>query len=115
MADNPTTAPVSDPNHHGIVKPNILREIYRLMPMFVAALLLLYSDRSGLNVVLFMIGILLLISATSHVMRKTLLPYVDLKKYTDKALESPTSAGMVFLGCAFIVGVMIFSGASLLK
>ena len=109
------TTTTNDPNQHGIIKPNLLREVYRLLPLIGAAVLLLYSDKGGMSVVLYMIGILLLISATSHIVRKILFPYLDLKLFVDKALEQPSSAGMVFLGMSFIIGMMVYSASGLLK
>lgn len=100
--------------HHGI-KLNFVRELYRLIPIIVAAGLLLGSDKGSAQVVLYMVGILLLVAAVSHILRKVLFPYLDLKLFVDKALEQPTASGMVFLGMSFIIGMMIYSATGLLK
>jgi hypothetical protein len=97
------------------IKVNLAREFIRLLPIIGAGLVFLHSDTGGIKLVLYMIGILLLICAAVHLLRKVLFPYLDLKEYTDKALESPQSAGMVFLGISFIMGMTIYAATSLLK
>ena len=110
MADNDPQKPV-----HTHFKVNWGRELLRLVPIIGAGLVFLHSDTGGIKLVLYMIGILLLICAAVHLLRKVLFPYLDLKAYTDKALETPQSAGMVFLGISFIMGMTIFAATSLLK
>ena len=111
MADNPTQ---QDPNHHGI-KINLIRELFRILPIVGAAVLLLAGDKGNMSVIFLMMGMLLMICATSHLLRKVLFPYLDLKLFVDKALSEASSAGMVFLGMSFILGMMIYSAAGLLK
>ena len=110
MADNDPQKP---PHQH--FKVNWGRELLRLVPIIGLGLVFLHSDTGGIKLVLYMIGILLLICAAVHLLRKVLFPYLDLKEYTDKALESPQSAGMVFLGISFIMGMTIYAATSLLK
>jgi hypothetical protein len=110
VADNDTQKP-----QHRHFKVNWARELLRLVPIIGVGLVFLHSDTGGIKLVLYMIGILMLICAAVHLLRKVLFPYLDLKQYTDKALESPQSAGMVFLGVSFIMGMTIYAATSLLK
>lgn len=93
----------------------VAREFIRLTPLIGLAGIVLVPDVGGLSVVLYMLGILLLVAATSHLVRKVLFPYMDLELYVRKALEDSKGAGMVFLGVSWILGVMIFSATGLLK
>ena len=96
-------------------RPKAVTEVMRLTPLIGVAGILLVPDIAGLKVVMYMIGILLLVAATSHLIRKILFPYLDLGEFVAKAHEDPKAAGMVFLGMSFILGVMIHSATELLK
>ena len=87
----------------------------RLTPLIGLAGLAFMRDLEGLRVVLYVLGILLLIAVTSHVLRKVLFPYLDLGAFVAKALEDSRAAGMVFLGMSIIIAMMIFSATQLLK
>jgi hypothetical protein len=45
--------------------------------------------------------------ALSHVLRRLLFPYIDLKHYAELANESPNGAGLVFLGVSIVLSVFI--------
>lgn len=83
------------------------------MPILASALIL--GPDAGSHVVLFALGILLLVSAVSHVMRKVLFPYVIMSEFSNKALESPVGAAIVFASITSILSVIIFSTCMLLK
>lgn len=96
-------------------RPKSVTEAMRLTPLIGLAGIIFMRDIEGLQVVLYVLGILLIVSVTSHVVRKILFPYLDLGAYVAKALEDPRASGMVFLGMSFIIGMMIFSATQLLQ
>lgn len=83
-------------------------DLYQALPLLLAAALILVPD-SGSMVVLYALGISLLVSSVSHVVRKVLFPYIDLEKFANKALETPVGAAIVFLSITLILAVIIAS------
>lgn len=83
-------------------------DIYQALPLLAIAGLILVPD-SGSMVVLYALGISLLVSSVSHIVRKVLFPYVNLQAFTDKALESPVGAAIVFFSVVMILAVIIAS------
>ena len=96
-------------------RPKMVTEAMRLTPLLGLAGLAFMRDLESLQVVLYVLGILLLIAVTTHILRKVLFPYLDLGAFVAKALEDSRAAGMVFLGMSFIIGMMIFSATQLLQ
>lgn len=92
----------------------LLKEAKRLIPMLLIAAMILVPD-TGSFVVLYSLGITIVISAVSHIIRKILFPYIDLKSFASKALETSTGAGMVFFSISLILSVIIGSTCALLK
>lgn len=88
-------------------------ELYRALPLFVIAGLILVPD-SGSMVVLYAIGISILVASVSHIIRKVLFPYVDLGAFANKALESPMGAATVFMSIAVLLATIILSTCILL-
>jgi len=70
---------------------------------------------ANLRIVALMSGFGISVSLITHVTRRILFPYLDLKQYAEKALEDPRSAGMVFLGICIIIAVSIFASAGFFK
>lgn len=96
-------------------RPKPITEAIRLTPLIGLAGLAFMRDLESLQVVLYVLGILLLIAVTTHILRKVLFPYLDLGAFVAKALEDPRAAGMVFLGMSFIIGMMVFSATQLIS
>lgn len=92
----------------------IKKEAKRILPMLIFAGLILIPD-SGSFVVVYSLGITILVSIVSHLIRKILFPYVDLEKFSDKALESPIAASIVFLSISMILAVIIGATCVLLS
>lgn len=85
-----------------------MTELYRALPLFAIAGLILVPD-SGSMVVLYAIGISILVSSVSHIIRKVLFPYLDLEVFANKAAESPVGAAIVFMSISVILAVIILS------
>lgn len=90
-----------------------MTELYRSLPLFVVAGFILVPD-AGSMVVLYAIGISILVSSVSHIIRKVLFPYLDLEVFANKAAESPLGAAIVFFSITMILAVIIVSTCLLL-
>lgn len=88
--------------------------IKRLWLLLLVSGLVLVPD-AGSHVVLFALGITILVSAVSHVIRKILFPYLDLETVATRAIDTPVGAGMVFMGVTIILSTIIMSTCMLLK
>lgn len=91
------------------------REGKRLLPLFIVLAALAYSDYNGFGVILYMLALMTVIALFSHVMRRMLFPYLDMKVISDRADESPMSAAIVFASIAFIVGCIILTVGGMLS
>jgi hypothetical protein len=89
------------------------KEMKRIIPMLLIAAMILIPD-AGSFVVLYSIGITIALGAVSHIMRKLLFPYVNLKDLAFKAMESPIGAGMVFFSITLLLAVFVIAGVVLL-
>lgn len=70
---------------------------------------------TNLHIVFYVAGFAVATALITHITRRILFPYVELKAYALKALETPSSAGMVFLGMSIIIAVTIFASAGFFK
>jgi len=93
---------------------NLKKESLRFLPLFLIAACILVPD-TGSFVVLYALGMTILISAVSHIVRRVLFPYVDMEVFAKKALETPLSAAIVFASTASLLGVIILATCLLLK
>lgn len=83
-------------------------EFFRTIPLILLATLMFWPDFSTLKVVQYVFGFLFVIALISHTIRKALFPYIDLREYARKSLETPISAALVFAGfCAIICTLMV--------
>lgn len=89
------------------------RELIRLLPTVAVAVALLFAD-SGRAVVIFAIAIILALTGLAHYLRRTLFPYLDMKQFSDKALENPTASSIVFASVCFVLAVILYSAVTLL-
>ena len=81
--------------------------------LLVAAAILLPD--SGSFVVLYALGVTLLVSVTSHWVRKILFPYVDMRIMSEKAGETPIGSAIVFASISVMLSTIIFATCMLLK
>lgn len=83
--------------------------------LVVLAALLASDPENGLLTGMLVLGLVtpVLAVAFAHLARKALFDYLDMGEYADKAKESPTGAGLVFLGiCLVIYGLLGLFGKS---
>ncbi len=76
----------------------------RLFLLFAPAVAFLYVVNAGL--LLEFTGVLslaLLVAGLTHVIRKILLPYIDMGDVAENARLTPTGSGLVFLGASIMI------------
>lgn len=90
------------------------RELLRVGVVTGAGLAILLPDSSS-QVVLYAVGISLILTALSHILRKVLFPYLDLEIIAKKASEVPLGASIVFASVCFLLSTLISVFISLLR
>lgn len=90
------------------------RDTLRLVALFVLGIILTQADIS-LTAVAFSAGVVLILAALSHVIRRVLFPRLDLQELGLKAMESPVGAGLAFGSIVFLLGVFVQSGVALMR
>lgn len=98
-----------------VAKSTAQREGKRLAPLIIVLAAMAYTDYAGFGVVAYMLALMTVIALFSHVMRRILFPYLDMKIISDRADESPISAAIVFASVAFIVGCIIITVGGMLS
>jgi hypothetical protein len=86
-----------------------LFDVRYMMLFFIPAALLLILDHPMAITVGTALLVATVIVGATHFFRKVLFPYVDLAVYINKAAESPTGAGMVVVGVAFVIGQLLLA------
>lgn len=72
-----------------------------------------YPDWEALRTTLFIAGVFFSVSLISHFVRKyALFPYVDMRKYAEKALEEPLASSIVFASVVAVIVVSISTAAT---
>lgn len=69
-----------------------------------------YANMPEIAAIGWWVSIMFVMAAATHILRRVLFPYIDLKKVAGKAVESSAGAGAVFLGVCFVIGCMLMSG-----
>ena len=94
---------------------NFKREILRALPVLLIAGIFLFPDIGSFKTVLFSISIITLIIYLSHIIRKTMFPYLDLEEHVGKALDNPIAAAIIFSGVIYLVSTIIQSTTMLIR
>lgn len=84
----------------------------RVWALLIPAVLVLALDIPVLLTLLYSLSAMLVIVAMSHVIRRVLFPYLDLEEVENRASESSTGAGLVFLGTCVLFSSLVL-GASI--
>lgn len=92
----------------------IKQGLKRLWPLLIVSGLVLVPD-AGSHVVLYALGITILVSAVSHLIRKILFPYIDLEYVVERATQTANGAMGVFVGVCMVLSTIIISTCMLLK
>jgi hypothetical protein len=76
----------------------------RLFFLFVPAIIFLYIVNDSLLIeFISVLSLGMLVAGLTHVIRKILLPYVDMEDIAEQAKLSSTGSGLVFLGASIMV------------
>lgn len=88
-------------------------ELIRVVLSLVIIAACFYPDTGAIQTTVFIFGVFLTVALISHITRKyALFPYLDMRKYVEKALQEPTASGLVFLGVSIIIAVSISTAAT---
>ncbi len=76
--------------------------------MFVAiASIMFYPDWSMLRINQYVLGMSVSLALISHLVRKLLFPYIDLKQFVNKSLENPMAAAIVAAAIIYLLSVFV--------
>jgi hypothetical protein len=84
---------------------------WRLLVLIIPALVVLSTDLPILLTLGYALSAILLVVALAHFARRILFPYLDLEVISNRAVQSPAGAGLVFLGTALIILAVILGTA----
>ena len=92
----------------------IVRDVLRAVVFVALAALLLGGTIAENYALLYTGGIMLVMAGFSHIIRRVLFNYIDLKKFAMEALKSPIGSAIVVLAVCLLLAVMMHDGVSLL-
>lgn len=100
-----------------LLKAQVLaqREGKRLTPLIALLGVFLYVDYDGTYAIIYMLGLMTLIALFSHIARRLMFPYLNMKEIADRADESPMSSAIVFASIAAIICCLILAVGGMLK
>lgn len=97
-----------------VYQSKLSRDFARLVPLLAIVGFLVIPDNSR-SVVFFSLGILVLFTGLSHLLRKVLFPYIDMQQAWRRANDTPLGASIVFASISLIIATTIIGGILLLK
>lgn len=84
----------------------------RFLVLIIPAFAYLYTEPAIASTVIYMLSMLIVFSALTHILRKILFPYIDLRVYAEAALDGKNSAAaMVVMSVCIVMSALIFAGA----
>lgn len=83
--------------------------------LFIMCLMFLPDLVENLQIVKYVSGFLIFVAVVTHVTRRLLFPYINLKYYAIRALADPVASAIVFFGVCLIISVSIWSAAGFFK
>lgn len=90
------------------------REQKRLVPLLAVLAFMYWWDSDGFGVVVYMLGLMTTIAVAVGPLRRVMFSHLDMGKVTDKAEETPVSAGLVFVGVCVVIATIILSVGGML-
>jgi hypothetical protein len=84
---------------------------WRLWALLIPAALILFSNVPVALTIGYSFAVVVFFAAASHLLRKVLFPYVDLRELVDKAVETPLASAVVFLGIAIVLSAIFIANA----
>ncbi len=93
----------------------VKKEIRQSVPLLFVLAYFYVFDFGSFSVVSYMLGIMLVISMFTHVVRRLLFRRLNIEDFYSKALEAPLPAALIFTGVCFIYGMMFLAVAGMFK
>jgi hypothetical protein len=87
------------------------RHDWRLWALLIPAALILFTNVPVALTIGYSFAVVVLFAAASHVLRKVLFPYVDLRELVNKAVETPLASAVVFLGITLVLSSIFIANA----
>ena len=98
------------------MKEIFLKELKRSLPFLLLAGLLLAPDPGALSVIGYAVGIVAVAIILSHLARKILFPYLDLKELIEEiGAENNIAASIVVASMVVLMGIILNGIVTLLK
>lgn len=83
----------------------------RTPSLLVPALAVLALDLPVMLTLLYSLSAMLVIVAMAHLVRRVLFPHLDLSAACERASETPSGAGLVFLGVSILLSAVVIGTA----
>lgn len=88
----------------------------RLFWLFVPAVAFLYLVNDGLLIeFISVVSLALLVAGLTHLIRKVLLPYIDMGDIAEQARLTSTGSGLIFLGASMMVAAFAIMSSLLMS
>ena len=89
------------------------QEAVRIVVSLAVIAICFWPDFAAMQTTLFVLGVFFAIALISHLVRKyALFPYLNMKRYAAKALETPLAASIVFASVCAVIVVSISTTAA---
>lgn len=94
------------------INRKVWNEFKRLFPLLATIIMsiLIFGDAPQLSVQLYKLSMVALVIGAFHIIRKSLFPYIDLRKIYLLARKDAIGASIIFLSIiAFLIAVIVVS------
>ncbi len=83
----------------------------RVWALLIPALVVLALDIPVMLTLLYSLAAMLVVVAMAHVMRRILFHYLDMEEVENRASETSTGAGLVFLGMCLLISSFVLAAS----
>jgi hypothetical protein len=87
------------------------RHDWRLWALLIPAALILFTNVPVALTIGYSFAVVVFFAAASHVLRKVLFPYVDLRQLVEMASNQPLPSAIVFLAVALVLSSIFIANA----
>jgi hypothetical protein len=84
---------------------------WRLWALLIPAALILCTNLPVALTIGYSFSVVLIFAGASHLLRKVLFPYVDLRLLVAKAVETPLASAVIFLAVAIVLSAILVANA----
>jgi Kef-type K+ transport system membrane component KefB len=98
-----------------VVKKRLGVDIIRIVLFSLISLLALIPMWQASQVIFYFIGAIALLAIATHLFRRLLFPYIDLREHADSALhEKNIASALIVLAVTLIMATIMYSATSLI-